>query len=88
VQHRDRFPSGTNPQSEPGIRRCYDHIEMFRAQSMPPVAPDEPVEEEEDLEEIEGVSELDSEHRDSEPNPQNDDSSSGSAFLVGNLDDF
>jgi hypothetical protein len=43
---------------------------------------------EEDPEEIEGMSEIDSEHGDPKPNPQNDDSSSGSAPSVGNLDDF
>ena len=42
----------------------------------------------EDPEEIEGVSDIDSEHALAEPNPQPDDSSSGSASSVGNLDDF
>ena len=37
---------------------------------------------------IEGVSDIDSEHALAEPNPQPDDSSSGSASSVGNLDDF
>jgi hypothetical protein len=43
---------------------------------------------EEEPEEIEGVSEIDSEHGDTEPNPQPDHSSSGSQPFVGNLDDF
>jgi len=55
---------------------------------MPPAIPAEPAAEEEDPEEIEGVSEIDSEHAPAEPNPQPDDSSSGSASSVGNLDDF
>ena len=42
----------------------------------------------EDPEVIEGVSDIDSEHAPAEPNPQPDDSSSGSASSVGNLDDF
>ena len=49
-------------------------------------APAEPAAADEDPEEVEGVSDLDSEH--TEPNPQPDDSSSGSASSVGNLDDF
>jgi hypothetical protein len=68
------------------------HIEMLHEQHMPPLVPNELEEGEEDLqeepEEIEGVSEIDSEHGDPEPNPQDDDSSSGSASSVGNLDDF
>jgi hypothetical protein len=68
------------------------HIEVLQEQQMPPLVPNELEEEEEDSEEdpeeIEGVSEIDSEHGDPEPNPQNDDSSSGSASCVGNLDDF
>ena len=55
---------------------------------MPPAVPAEPAVEEEDPEEIEGVLEIDSEHAPAEPNPQPDDSSSGSASFVGNLDDF
>ena len=49
---------------------------------------DEPAAADEDPEEMEGVSDLDSEHALAEPNPQPDDSSSGSASSVGNLDDF
>jgi hypothetical protein len=68
------------------------HIEMLQEQKMPPFVLNELEEEEEDsqedLEEIEGVSEIDSEHGDLEPNPQNYDSSFGSASSVGNLDDF
>ena len=64
------------------------HISMLHEQPIPPVVPAEPAAEEEDLEEIEGVSEIDSEHALAEPNPQPDDSSSGSASFVGNLDDF
>ena len=48
----------------------------------------EPAAADEDPEEVEGVSDLDSEHALAEPNPQPDDSSSGSASSVGNLDDF
>ena len=64
------------------------HIGMLHEQPIPPVVPAEPVAEEEDLEEIEGVSEIDYEHTPAEPNPQPDDSSSGSASSIGNLDDF
>jgi hypothetical protein len=60
------------------------HIGMLQEQ---PDVPAEPAAEE-DLEEVEGVSDLDSEHALAEPNPQPDDSSSGSASSVGNLDDF
>jgi len=63
------------------------HIGMLHEQSIPPVVPAEPAAAE-DPEEIEGVSDIDSEHALAEPNPQPDDSSSGSAFSVGNLDDF
>ena len=59
------------------------HIGMLQEQLD---APAEPVAAVEDPEEVEGVSNLDSEH--TEPNPQPDDSSSGSASSVGNLDDF
>ena len=61
------------------------HIGMLQEQ---PVVPAEPAVLEEDPEEVEGVSDLDSEHALAEPNPQPDDSSSGSASSVGNLDDF
>ena len=64
------------------------HIGMLHEQPIPPVVPDEPTAAEEDQEEIEGVSEIDSKHTPAEPNPQPDDSSSGSASSVGNLDDF
>ena len=64
------------------------HIGMLHDQPIPPVVPVEPAAAEEDPEEIEGVSEIDSEHALAEPNPQPDDSSSGSASSVGNLDDF
>ena len=63
------------------------HIGMLHEQPIPPVVPAEPVAAE-DPEEIEGVSDIDSEHALAEPNPQPDDSSSGSASSVGNLDDF
>ena len=65
-----------------------DHIGMLHEQPIPPVVLAEPAAEEEDPEEIEGVSEIDSEHALAEPNPQPDDSSSGSASSMGNLDDF
>ena len=65
-----------------------DYIGMLHEQPIPQVVPAEPATEEEDLEEIDGVSEIDSEHAPAEPNPQPDDSSSGSASSVGNLDDF
>jgi hypothetical protein len=68
------------------------HIEMLQEQQMPPLVPNELEDEEEDSEEepeeIEGVSKIDSEHGDSEPNPQPDHSSSGSHSSVGNLDEF
>ena len=64
-----------------------EHIGMLHEQPMPPAIPAEPAAEE-DPEEIEGVSEIDSEHAPAESNPQPDDSSSGSASSVGNLDDF
>ena len=62
-------------------------IALFMSFYKPGVTPAEPATEEEDPEEIEGVSEIDSEHALVEPNPQPDDSSSGSASSVGNLDD-
>ena len=65
-----------------------DHIGMLHEQPIPPVVPAEPAVEEEDPEEIEGVLEIDSEHALTEPNPQPDDSSSGSASSVGKLNDF
>ena len=65
-----------------------DHIGMLHEQLIPPVVLAEPAAEEEVPEEIEGVSEIDSEYAPTEPNPQPDDSSSGSASFVGNLDDF
>jgi hypothetical protein len=65
---------------------------MLQKQQMPPLVLNELEEEEEDSEEepeeIEGVSEIDSEHGDPAPNPQNGDSSSGNASSVGNLDEF
>ena len=61
------------------------HIGMLQEQ---PVVPAEPTAAEEDPEEVEGFSDLDSEHALAEPSPQPDDSSSGSASSVGNLDDF
>ena len=63
------------------------HIGMLHEQPIPPVVPTEPAAAE-DPEEIEGVSNIDSEHALAEPNPQPDDSSSGSASSVGNLNDF
>ena len=63
------------------------HIGMLHEQPIPPVVLAEPTVAE-DPEEVEGVSDLDSEHTLAEPNPQPDDSSSGSASSVGNLDDF
>src|SRR6185312_12747635 len=61
------------------------HIGMLQEQLDVPAEPAAAVE---DPEEVEGVSDLDSEHTLAEPNPQPDDSSSGSASSVGNLDDF
>ena len=63
------------------------HIGMLHEQLIPPVVLAELVAAE-DPEEVEGVSDLDSEHAVDEPNPQPDDSSSGSASSVGNLDNF
>ena len=63
---------------------CEHHLKSANT----PVVPAEPAAEEEDPKEIEGVSEIDSEHAPAEPNPQPDDSSSGSASSVGNLDNF
>jgi predicted RNase H-like nuclease (RuvC/YqgF family) len=66
------------------------HINVLHEQLAPPDVPEEPESEDEgeDLEEIEGISDLDSEHGDSEPNPQPNHSSSGNQPSVGNLDDF
>ena len=61
------------------------HIGMLQEE---PVVPAAPAAAEEDPEQMEGVSEIASEHVLAEPNPQPDDSSSGSASSVGNLDDF
>ena len=63
------------------------HIGMLHEQPIPPVDPAEPAAAE-DQEEVEGVSNLDLKHALAEPNPQPNDSSSGSASSVGNLDDF
>ena len=63
------------------------HIGMLHEQPIPPVVSAEPVVAE-DPEKIEGVSDIDSEHALAELNPQPDDSSSGSASSVGNLNDF
>jgi len=80
--------SGTHVPIKIELGDAMDHIGMFHEQPISPVVPAEPAEEEEDPEEIEGVSEIDFEHAPAEPNPQPDDSSSGSASSVGNLDDF
>ena len=64
-----------------------DHIGMLHEQPIPPVVPAEPAVVA-DPEEVEGVFDLDSEHALADPNPQPDESSSGSASSVGNLDDF
>jgi hypothetical protein len=61
------------------------HIGTLQEQLDVPV---EPAAAEEHPEEVDGVSDLDSEHTLAKPNPQPDDSSSGSASFVGNLDDF
>jgi len=61
------------------------HIDVLQEQLDVPAAPAAAVE---DPEQMEGVSEIASEHALTEPNPQPDDSSSGSASSVGNLDDF
>jgi len=61
------------------------HIGMLQEE---PVVPAAPAAAEEDTKHMEGVSEIVSEHALAEPNPQPDDSSSGSASSVGNLDDF
>ena len=61
------------------------HIGMLQEE---PVVLAVPAAAEEDPKQMEGVSDLDSEHALTEPNPEPDDSSSGSASSVGNLDDF
>ena len=60
---------------------------MLHEQLIPPVVLAEPAAAE-DPEVIEGVSDIDSEHAPAEPNPQPDDSSSGNASSVGNLNEF
>jgi hypothetical protein len=66
------------------------HINVLQELQVHLDVPEEPEseDEEEDPEEIEGVSDLDSEHGDSEPNPEPNHSSSGSQSSMGNLDDF
>jgi hypothetical protein len=64
------------------------HIDELQQQPAPPAIPEAPEGEEEELEEIEGVSDLDSEHGNPEPNPQPDQSSTGSQSSVGDLDNF
>jgi hypothetical protein len=64
------------------------HINELQQQPAPPAAPEAAEGKEDDPEEIEGVSDLDSEHGNSEPNPQPYHSSSGSQSSVGDLDDF
>ena len=61
------------------------HIGVLQEQLDVPAAP---AAVEVEPEQMEGVSEIASEHALAEPNPQPDDSSSGSASSVGNLDDF
>ena len=63
------------------------HTGMLYEQPIPPVVPAEPAAAEHPKV-IEGVSDIDLEHVPTEPNPQPDDSSSGSASSVGNLDNF
>jgi hypothetical protein len=70
------------------VNDAHAHIDELQQQLVPPAAPVVPEGGEEDPEEIEGVSNLNSEHRDLEPNPQSDHSSSSSQSLVGNLGDF
>ena len=82
------FPQEEVHELQMELGDAMDHIGMLHEQPIPPVVPAVPAAAEEDPEEIEGVSERDSEHAPSEPNPQPDDSSSGSASSVGNLDDF
>jgi DNA repair exonuclease SbcCD ATPase subunit len=64
------------------------HINELQQQPVPPVVLEALEGEEEEPEEIEGVSDLDSEHRNPEPNPQPNHPSSGSQSSIGNLDDF
>ena len=71
------------------LEDAYAYIEYLQEHLMPPDIPNQLAEnEEEDSEEIEGVSDLDSEHEDSEPEAQSNDLSFGSESSVGNLDDF
>jgi hypothetical protein len=82
IQHHNWLFARTSPWFEPRIRwRPWTYWDAPRTANASSCAEEEP-------EEIEGISEIDSEHRDPEPNPQDDDSSSGSALSVGNLDDF
>jgi uncharacterized protein (DUF1330 family) len=67
---------------------AHAQINELQEQLVPPVVPVAPEGGEEDPKEIEGVSNLDSEHEDSEPHPQPNHSSSGSQSSIGNLDDF
>jgi hypothetical protein len=64
------------------------HIDELQQQPGPPAVPVAPEGEEEEPEEIEGVSDLNSKHRNPDPNPQPDHSSSGSQSSVGDLNDF
>ena len=70
------------------LEDAYAYIEYLQEHPMPPDVPNQPVGNEEDPEEIKGVSDLDSEHEDSEPKAQSNDLSFGSESSVGNLDDF
>ena len=82
------FLQGQVHELQADLDNAMAHIGMLHEQPIPLVVPAEPAAEEEDPKEIEGVSEIDSEHAPAEPNPQPDDSSSGSASSMGNLDDF
>jgi len=81
------FLQGQVHELQADLDDAMEHISMLHELPILPVVPAEPAAAE-DPEEVEGVSDLDSEHALDEPNPQPDDSSSGSAFSVGNLDDF
>jgi len=70
------------------LEDAYAYIEYLQEHPMPPDVPNQPVGNEEDPEEIRGVSDLDSEHEDSEPKAHSNDLSFGSESSVGNLDDF
>ena len=89
MQHNTviRFLQGQVHELQAYLDDAMAHIGMLHEQPRPPVVPAEPAAAE-DPEVIEGVSDIDSEHAPAEPNPQPDDSSSGSASSVGNLDDF